>query len=102
MVHKEGDIGRLQILMKSMSEEHRSKPALLNLLATAFTSRYDSYGILRDLDRGIHCLKPVLRLIPEGHPDELALLTNLGNCFILRFQRLGEELDANRAITQHQ
>ncbi|THU80722.1 hypothetical protein K435DRAFT_874071 [Dendrothele bispora CBS 962.96] len=64
--------------------------------------KYKDFHKLTDLDWAISLLQRAMYLIPGGHHDKAAWLTNLGNAFSCRFECLGELKDIENAILFHQ
>ena len=51
-----------------------------------------------NLDDAITAHQQALRLTPSSHPHTASYLSNLGNCFLYRFKRLGDRLDLDEAV----
>jgi hypothetical protein len=54
---------------------------------------------LSDLEDAISTLRHAVDLTPHGHPDTPGRLSNLGNTFVIRFERFGELSDLEQAIS---
>ncbi|KAI9573093.1 hypothetical protein HD554DRAFT_2013817, partial [Boletus coccyginus] len=52
--------------------------------------RFERLGQLSDLEDVISKQRDTVELCPHGHPSKLSCLNNLGNCFLTRFERLGQ------------
>ncbi|THU79158.1 TPR-like protein [Dendrothele bispora CBS 962.96] len=84
----------MEEVIKLTPDGHADKAGRLNNLGTAFQSRFERLGELKDIENAIDAVD----LTPDGHADKARRLNNLGNAFQSRFERLGELKDIENAI----
>ncbi|KAK7464106.1 hypothetical protein VKT23_006268 [Stygiomarasmius scandens] len=69
---------------------HANKPAWLNGLGIAHTSRFEHLGDLSDNNKAIVANQKAVDLTPNGHADKPSWLSNLGVALMCRFEHLNE------------
>jgi len=61
--------------------------------------RSERLGDLSDMNKSVSVLEEAVRLTPDGRPDKLSSLSNLGSSLLRRFERLGDLSDMNKSIS---
>ncbi|KAG8704955.1 hypothetical protein FRC08_001924 [Ceratobasidium sp. 394] len=93
-------IDTLDQATRAMSEEHPSRPELLNMLGTAHARRFGRLGELTDIDKAVDC-HGGLSSTPDDDPRKPSFLNNLGNSLQSRFESRGNIMDLGEAIVCH-
>ena len=60
---------------------------------------FERTGNLPDISEAISIQQRAVQLIPNDHPDTLAILNNLGIAFQSRFECIGDVSDLTEAIS---
>ncbi|KIM88292.1 hypothetical protein PILCRDRAFT_771082 [Piloderma croceum F 1598] len=122
----ENAIFALECSLMLTPDGHPDKPGRLTNLGNSFSRRFEHSGDLIDVDKAIsaheqavhltpdgHANKPgylidvdkaisaheqAVHLTPNGHVNKPMYLSNLGNCFLRRFERSGDLIDVDEAI----
>ena len=63
------------------------------------STRYERLGEVVDLERSISVTEDAVQFTPEGHPDRLVRLNNLGDSLSSRYERFGDVVDLERSIS---
>ncbi|THV05600.1 hypothetical protein K435DRAFT_744894 [Dendrothele bispora CBS 962.96] len=92
------EISILQLAVEVIPDGHADKASWLNNLGSAFQSRFECLGELRDIENAIHVKQQAVGLTPDGHADKASWLNSLGSAFQSRFEHLGELGDIENAI----
>ncbi|KAF8911677.1 CHAT domain-containing protein [Gymnopilus junonius] len=85
-----------------MPDDRAGKWSCLNDLAVALQNRYHRKGTIVDISDAILVQHKAIRLIPDGDHRLPALLSNLGNMFILRSTVTANASDISEGISAHQ
>jgi len=99
-------LARFQYFNKrSDLEQAISKPREARYLSPgAYTSLHDPHpkhpDKRSDLERAISKLRNPVDFAPDGLPDILTYLHNLGKAFLTRFERLGQPSDLEALVAQ--
>ncbi|KIM20447.1 hypothetical protein M408DRAFT_307726 [Serendipita vermifera MAFF 305830] len=95
-----------QSALDLMPEGHDTKPTTLSNLGNSFELRFRRFWEIKDLEEAISFRQAAINLtpdglniIPEGHPDKPTGLNNVGGAVQLRFERLGDVIDLENAIS---
>lgn len=77
--------------------------AILGLLRLGiwFGERGEKFGEIGDFDKAIYYHKRGMAGTPLGHDDHAGHLSQLGNLFLMRFNRTGAEKDIDSAVQAH-
>ncbi|KAL9563958.1 hypothetical protein ACKAV7_011993 [Fusarium commune] len=84
--------------VKSTSNDHPDKAAMLNNLGVFFERRYERTGEMKNLEEAIETSRQAVKSTPDDHPDQAGRLNNLGVFFERRYERTGEMRDLEEAI----
>jgi tetratricopeptide (TPR) repeat protein len=75
------------------------KAIFFNAIGDEFSTAFERYGDITNLEIAIFSYTKAVELTHEGHPQMSAYLTDLGNSQHTRFQRLGALSDLENAVS---
>jgi hypothetical protein len=81
-----------RILAATPHDDSWSRSKTLGVLGVALQHRFRRHGAMADIDEAVEVGRWGADLIPEGDPDQLAILIDLAGALKLRFEREGAVL----------
>ena len=91
-----------RVLLLTPHDDNRSRSKTLGMLGVALQHRFRRHGAMADIDEAVEVGRRGADLIPEGDPDQVAILSDLAAALKLRFEREGATLgrrDLDAAVT---
>ena len=81
-----------RILAASSHDDNQTRSKTLGMLGVALQHRFRRHGAMADLDEAVEVGRRSADLVPEGDPDQVAILLDLAAALKLRFAREGAVL----------